>query len=269
MLRILKIVKAVDGSSAADFMADPISNGRIEEHRSDYHLVIDNVNGRAFETRTDGTQINSYSKEGISTIIYKDGLEIQVDKDGHTMQKSPDGTVTQQNPDGSIIEAYFDGTKVSNRSSCTRESNALWFHKLCDVKVHYRQDESVVEEVPGQYVKVTEKDGTVQVSYADHSHSIRRPDGTFLKYDAVGACIEHSAADGSDQFGQDGAKDSAIDDLKRVVAVPRLLHDDDAVPEVRPSSHDLQRDKCHPHQSVLCARQHLKFSTKRQVFWAR
>ena len=116
--------------------------------------VVDRFHGRAFETRNDGTMLNSYIKEGITVIMYKDGLEIQINKDGHTLQKSPDGTITQQNPDGSIIEAFFDGSKV-----------------------HYKTDGSIVEEVPGEYIRMVEPDGTQRMSFADKTYVVSQFNG--------------------------------------------------------------------------------------------
>lgn len=41
----MKITQADKSAPVEDFLANPIGLGRIEEHTSQYHLVIDKVNG--------------------------------------------------------------------------------------------------------------------------------------------------------------------------------------------------------------------------------
>lgn len=190
---------APETNSLDDFLADPLHLGRVEEHTAEYHLVLDRVNGRTVEIRTDGTQLKSFSKEGVFLIIYKNGLEIQHNRDGHTMQKSPDGTITQQNPDGSVIEAYFDGTKI-----------------------HYKVDGSIVEEVPDEYIRITEADGTERMSHADMTFTVRRPDGTFFRYDETGKILEHIGKDGTDLLATKGPGGAGNMDSKEMKPMDKV-----------------------------------------------
>lgn len=166
-----------------DFLADPAELGHIEEHTSHYHLIIDQHEGHCSETRNDGTRLHWYPKKGVSMIVYKDGLEIQLQQDGHTLQKSPDGTITQQNPDGSVIEAHFNGSKT-----------------------HYQADGRVVEQMPGEYVRLTELDGTVRTRHADGTLTVRRPDGEFFRYNSDNVLVQHAGKDGGDLLAAAAAK---------------------------------------------------------------
>lgn len=50
-----------DNVSEKKFLDDIILYGKVEEHTMDYHLVLNPAKNRAFETRSDGTQIDWFT----------------------------------------------------------------------------------------------------------------------------------------------------------------------------------------------------------------